>query len=258
MGSTGKRAMKRQLRRQSIWLGESLRWIIGEKVLAGENRPRALDVGSGPGFVADSLGDLLDVTCLDIDPDMLKACQARGFRSLRGSALDLPFGDGAFDVVYSTFLLLWLEDPDSAVREMSRVSRSHVLCLAEPDYGARIDWPQGLEPVRGLIIDGVRAQGGDPYIGRKLRDLFRRNGLSVRIGVHSGVWSIDRLRQEQRDEWEFVRSLATDLPEDELDLIDSRWRRALRDGSLLQFNPIFYALGVKRTHQNEEYLSRHM
>jgi ubiquinone/menaquinone biosynthesis C-methylase UbiE len=234
---------ERQLRRQSIWLRDSIAWIMREKVLDGDRTKTALDVGCGPGFVMEVMEELADVRGVDIDEDMVMACRAHGLDVERASAFDLPFGDGSFDIVYCTFLMLWLEDPISALAEMSRVSRDRVLCLAEPDFGARIDYPEDLEPVRNLIIDGIKRRGGDPEIGRKLRELYRRIGLMVEVGTHPGVWSLERLRQESKDEWNFVEEMVPDG----VDISDlkTRWERSLKKGTLFQYSPIFYALGSK-------------
>lgn len=78
MANPGKGAMERQLRRQSTWLRECLRWIMREKVLSGAGRPKALDVGCGPGFVTESLADLIDVSSVDTDEDMVNFCRALG------------------------------------------------------------------------------------------------------------------------------------------------------------------------------------
>lgn len=239
------RGMGRQLRRQSIWLRDSLQWILREKVLDGRGRSTALDVGCGPGFVMELMGDQADVRGVDIDADMVRACRARGLLADEGSVYDLPFRDESFDIVYCTFLFLWLEDPSSALAEMTRVSRRHVLCLAEPDFGARIDYPEALEPIRDLIVDGIRDQGGDATIGRKLRSLFRGSGLSVEVGIHPGIWSLERLGREFEDEWKFVEAASPDKRRAELEALKSSWQRALGEGSLFQFNPIFYALGSR-------------
>jgi SAM-dependent methyltransferase len=235
--------MERQLRRQSIWLGDSITWLMREKVLGGDGTRAALDVGCGPGFVMEVIGELARVRGVDVDEDMVKACRARGLDVERASVYDLPFEDGSFDIVYCTFLMLWLDDPRSALVEMSRVSRDRVLCLAEPDFGARIDYPEDLEPLRNFIINGIKLRGGDPEMGRKLRGLFRRSGLTANVGTHPGVWSLERLRQESMDEWNFVKAMSLDG--EDLSDLKKNWDSSLEEGTLFQYNPIFYALGSR-------------
>lgn len=235
--------LERQLRRQSLWLKESWHYLLRTKVLPGAPRPRALDVGCGPGYVLEALAPLMDIEGVDIDPDMVAMGKARGLAIREGAAERLPFDTAAFDVVFCSYLVLWLRDPERALKEMKRVSGGWVLCLAEPDYGARLDHPGTLGSLRDIIAAGIRRQGGDPFIGRKLRHLFRRCGMEAEIGVHPGVWNIARLTQEFDDEWRLVAELSG--PEAELQKFYDAWKAALADGSLFQYNPVFYALGKK-------------
>jgi SAM-dependent methyltransferase len=233
-----------QLRRQSLWLKDSWQWVLKTKVLGkGTKRPRALEVGCGPGFVMDLVKDLADVEGLDIEKDMVSMCKARGLKVLQGKAEKLPFDDKEFDIVYCSFLLLWVKDPVAVVQEMKRVSRRWVLALAEPDYGAWIDHPEGLEGLKEILIDGIRTAGADPFTGRKLRGIFEQAGLKTEVGAHAGVWDLKRLKEEFTDERRFVRALASNNPR--LDTIEAAWKDALEKGTLFHYNPIFYAVGKK-------------
>jgi len=244
-----KNAMHRQLQRQLLWLKESWFWVLQTKVLKDEGlgrRPSALDVGCGPGFVMESLASLLAMKGVDLDPDMVSASQVRGLDVTVADARHLPFADGSFDIVYCSFLLLWVDDPKEVLQEMKRVSRRWVLCLAEPDYGARIDHPLELAAIKQLIIDGVKQEGGDPYVGRKLRSLFKECGLKAEIGLHPGVWPIEKLRIEAEDEWAWLVMTANAVVEEgHLSPLKRAWVQALKDGTLFQFNPVFYALAKK-------------
>ena len=239
--------IERQLRRQVLWLKDPWLWLLRTKVLAGRPAglppPTALDVGCGPGFVMDALKGELSVEGVDRDPDMVAACSARGFDATLADAASLPFGDGSFELVYCSFLLLWVEDPVRVVREMARVSRGWVLALAEPDYGGRIDHPDRLGALGRSVARAIEERGGDPFIGRRLRDVFARCGLNVEVGVHPGVWDIERHRKEFEDEWRGFELLADTSGREELDSLKATWRDALVEGTLFQYNPIFYALG---------------
>ena len=244
---TGQGDLTEHLRRQLGWYTEWWRWLLQGKVLPGlPPRPSALDVGCGPGFVMDSLSDILDVQGVDRDQDMVSAGRAKGARVVKGDARNLPFEDGSFDIVYCTFLMVWAEDQVAVLREMRRVSRRWVLCLAEPDYEARVDFPLELKGLTRSIVEGVRWAGGDPCAGRRLRHLFASCGLEAEVGVHPGIWSLPRSRHESPQEWEWARSLAGDAAEEgELRRLRAIWEKALEEGSLLQFNPTFYALARK-------------
>jgi SAM-dependent methyltransferase len=226
-----------QLRRQSLWLKDSWLWLLREKVLDAETKT-ALEVGCGAGYVMEILSEHLEMRGLDNDPDMVSLCREKGLDVNLADVMDIPTDDESFDIVYCSFLLLWLPDPVRAVEEMARVSRRWVVCLAEPDYGARIDHPPELERLGHLLTEGLMGQGADPFIGRRLRGVFAEAGLIADIGVHQGVWPIDRTAREA--EMEMV--LADEASRREL---GKALDKALAEGSLLQYNPVFYALARK-------------
>ena len=92
-----------------------------------------LDVGSGNGFLSARLERRFGSTvALDLAREMLVRNPCRG--RVRASAIVLPFGDDAFDVVACSHLLhhLSVADRAAAVAEMTRVSRQAVV-LYEPN-----------------------------------------------------------------------------------------------------------------------------
>lgn len=237
-------SLERQLSRQLDWFKETWLWILRTKVLIDfEDKPAALDVGCGPGFVMDLFNEHMDVVGVDLDPDMVAACTSRGLEVQRADGADLPFEDDSFDVVYCSVLLMWVEDPERALEEMVRVSRGWVLCLAEPDFGGRIDYPVELGRLVDYVIKGVERMEGDPFIGRRLRELYSKCGIAAEVGIHPGVWEIEKLDREFEDEWRTLRAFSPWAPETELKRLKGVWQEALDQGSLFQYNPIFYAIG---------------
>jgi SAM-dependent methyltransferase len=240
---------EQQLGRQVDWLRDSWTWLLQTKVIGtdpSERRLKALDVGCGPGLVMQELGRTLDVQGLDRDEGMVEACRTKGLSVIRGEAEEIPFDDDSFDVVYCSFLLLWTNDPSQVVREMRRVSRRWVICLAEPDYGGRIDHPEELGPLKEVLIDGLARSGADPMMGRKLRAVFERAGMAAEVGAHPGVWSMDQLSSERVEEWRNLVHISGLGPDDaDLKRLELAWERALMDGILFQYSPIFYALAKK-------------
>jgi len=242
--------LDRQLGRQSTWLKDSWLWLlrtrIGIDAVSSFPKPSALDVGCGPGYVIQALSSCMNVTGLDINPDMVRACRAKGLDAIQGPGESLPFDNESFDVVYCSFLLLWVRNPVRIVSEMKRVSRQWVLCLAEPDYGARISYPNEIAVLDRLLMEGIEAEGGDPLIGRKLRSVFAACELHVEVGIHPGIWDIQRLRAETDDEWRQIE-LTVDPRTDPrvLDSARRAWKMALDNGDLFQFNPVLWAIGKK-------------
>lgn len=111
------------------------RWsrAIGERFLAWLEPPpncRWLDVGCGTGaFTALVLARAEPESIVGIDPSAAQVEHAKrtvtapqaDFRA--GSATDLPFGTGDFDVVVSALAIHFFSDRPTAFREMLRVTR---------------------------------------------------------------------------------------------------------------------------------------
>ncbi len=192
------------------------------------------------------LAPMFDVQGIDIDPAAVAEGRRRGLEVREGDAHSLPFKDDSFDMAYCSFVMLWVDDPVRVLSEMVRISRHWVVCLAEPDLGARIDFPQELSPLGRIAEDGIRAEGGDPLIGRKLRAIFEACHLEAEVGVHPGVWGIDKLRAESEAEWRYLELTAQNVEgKERLAELRPIWERALKDGSLFQFNPVFHAFAKK-------------
>jgi len=86
---------------------------------------RLLDAGCGTGFNLLALAPLGSALGIDLSPEALAFCRERGVRALRGSVLQLPFADAAFDAVTSFDVVYhdWVPDDRAAVQEMARVLR---------------------------------------------------------------------------------------------------------------------------------------
>jgi SAM-dependent methyltransferase len=239
-----------QLHRQLLWLKDSWTWIFETRVLhelpRNATRPSALDVGCGPGFVMKLLDRFFDVKGVDKDAVMVGSAKGRGLNVIQADATELPYEDNSFDVVYCSFLMLWLNDPARAIGEMKRVSKRWVICLAEPDYGGRIDHPAELTSLTGCLARDIKELGGDPFVGRKLRSFFNGNGMEAEIGVHQGVWDLEMLQNQSKEEWASIeRAAQRYLDSSELSKGKAAWEEAIKSGDLFQYNPIFYALGRK-------------
>ncbi|WP_272032231.1 class I SAM-dependent methyltransferase [Oceanobacillus kimchii] len=83
-----------------------------------------LEVGAGTGqdsLYFQQLG--LEVTSVDLSPEMVKLCIAKGLHAKEMSVFDLEFPDDIFDVVWSLNCLLHImkEDLPRALHEIKRV-----------------------------------------------------------------------------------------------------------------------------------------
>jgi demethylmenaquinone methyltransferase/2-methoxy-6-polyprenyl-1,4-benzoquinol methylase len=88
---------------------------------------RVLDVATGTGAVAAELirQKRCSVVGLDQSSEMLAVARRRvpGVELVEASAERLPFPDGSFDALTFTYLLRYVDDPASTLRELARVVR---------------------------------------------------------------------------------------------------------------------------------------
>ena len=158
--------------------------------------PVILEVGCGTGAVLSSYSKNPSFLTfgLDIERSALYFSQKEdpGAILTCGDALALPFSNASFDLAFCHYLLLWLKDPLSAIKEMKRVTRpgGSVCAFAEPDYDGRIAFPAALAKVTDLQTRSLIHQGANPSVGRQLRHLFNEAGLSrVQAGVLAAEWN---------------------------------------------------------------------
>ena len=123
----------------------SNRLLGGSRAIAAALRPALdgigsrhctlLDVGTGSGENLDLAARTasraqvaLQAIALDLDERLARVCTTRGL-GVCGSALALPFADGAVDIVVCSLLLHHFEGPDlvRAVQELHRVARHRVI-----------------------------------------------------------------------------------------------------------------------------------
>jgi SAM-dependent methyltransferase len=88
------------------------------------NGDHVLDVACGTGFVSNQLDPNCKVAGVDVNEGMLAvARQNTNIDWHSGSAIELPFADGSFDVVLCQQGLQYFPDRSLAVNEMARVLR---------------------------------------------------------------------------------------------------------------------------------------
>jgi ubiquinone/menaquinone biosynthesis C-methylase UbiE len=131
-----------------FWLGEGLfadrdrpgwneeRRLL-EQVTAALPPCRTLDVACGTGFLTRHLRG--DVVGLDSSTRMLEVArrQAPNARFLHGDALTLPFDDGAFDRVFTSYFYCHLEETERRrfLAEARRVAGELVIVASVPGEG---------------------------------------------------------------------------------------------------------------------------
>jgi ubiquinone/menaquinone biosynthesis C-methylase UbiE len=91
-----------------------------------------LEVGCGTGLLLARLAQIArSAKGIDLSPGMLARATARGLDVRQGTAVALPFPDGAFDATCSFKVLAHVPDIRGALAEMARVTRPDGVVLAE-------------------------------------------------------------------------------------------------------------------------------
>lgn len=156
-----------------------------------------LDVGCGIGgplhqLASETTGTVygLDISgrLLDIAYKNAKQKDLSNIKYIHNDMSQLPFCDGSFDLVFSRFALKHSFDPSASVKEMCRVLKDKgVLCVIDKDMLAGVSlWHPGF-PLRDTALlrainlqNRLPSRGGNSNIGRMLKGLFVKNGLTVR------------------------------------------------------------------------------
>lgn len=234
---------------QARWTKELRRYLF-ERAGIGSAKS-ILEVGVGSGAVLSEFeGEQdLDAFGMDIDTRILQlaARHIPHTRLIQGDAHFLPLASNSVDVSYCHYFLLWVSDPSQIVGELKRVTKSGgaVMALAEPDYGGRIDYPMHFSQLGRWQTEALKQQGADPYIGRRLAELFTNQGLvNIETGVMGGEWKSPPSTNDWNVEWGVLESDLSGLVpkitiKDYKDKDFNAWKR----GERILYVPTFYSWG---------------
>jgi ubiquinone/menaquinone biosynthesis C-methylase UbiE len=167
-------------RRDSDWF-EEVTLLLGE--IASLPAARTLDVACGTAFLTRHLHG--DVTGLDQSGQMLDVARykAPDATFLQGDALDLPFADGTFDRLFTSFFYGHLEgeERERFIGECRRVARELVFVDASRER-AEVD----AEHQQRVLNDGSTWSVFKRY--------FRPGELAGELGggdvLHAGRWFV--------------------------------------------------------------------
>ncbi len=208
-----------------------------------------VDIGCGSGAVTADLAQWgARVVGVDLDAAMTRRSRDRGHAVLRADGGRLPLPDGCMDAAVCNLTLMWAPDPARLVAEMARVVRPGGVVVAsmEPDYGAKVHWPEN--PLVDAVFNGqgVANRGGDPHAGRKLRDHFVRAGLLVDVGISNArIPSPEEDLQTFRRHRAYYRRMLREngFGRHDIDAWEEEYLQALESGIETCFLPMFHAIG---------------
>ena len=150
-----------------LLLGSLFRPIAADVAAVAPDGARVLEAGCGPGHLSIRLARQhgLDVSGLDLDPAMIERARANSDQAgdgdesrpsfLVGDVAAMPFPDGSFDLVISTFSMHHWADPTTGLAEIGRVLRPGARALVW-------DFRPGLWPLHADPPDPVEHTQGAP------------------------------------------------------------------------------------------------
>lgn len=176
--------------------GQDRRWrsAMVDRV-AGAQPALVLDVACGPGAVTRRLAKV--TTAHIVGLDLSAAMLARGQHDVARSGLDervslvrargeeLPFPDATFDAVTFTYLLRYVSDPATTLRELARVVKpggpiaSLEFCVPSHRWW-RVAWwlyTRLLLPAGGFLLGGRHWYDAGRFIGPSISRHYRRYSL---------------------------------------------------------------------------------
>lgn len=228
---------------QAAWT-RNLRTYLFDRAGLADAR-RVLEVGCGTGAVLREIQSPASLIGLDLEPASLAECGIHAPAALLtcGDAHWLPFPDGAFDIVYCHFLLLWVRDPLQVLREMARVGNT-VIALAEPDYSRRVDEPAALKKLGEWQTRALAGRGANPSLGAALGEAFYQAGIRL---IETGpIRSAERKRSavEWENEWNVIEAdLADSIAGEDIQKMKALDEKARGRGERVLHVPTYFAWG---------------
>jgi SAM-dependent methyltransferase len=154
------------------------------KLTAGES---VIDIGSGPGFLCESMAEQVGpsgkVLGVDISDALLDAARQRNARPQlsyqQGDAIAVPAPDASFDVAVSTQVLEYVAECDRALAEIRRVLKPGGRTLIVATDWDSIVWHSSDRARMQSVLDAWEAHCADPRLPRTLGPLLRAAGFEV-------------------------------------------------------------------------------
>jgi len=232
---------------QSYWTIEARTFILNSLKLP--KNPKLLEIGSGTGVILKQMENLTGNECVGLDINW----QNIKYNKKNIPIQDLLLADGhfaplrphSFDLVFCHYLLLWIKDPIVLLNEMRRITKIQgwICCFAEPDYLARIDFPNmnqqiGQKQNIALLEQVVRLD-----TGRQIANWMSESGL---VNVHWGILgSHQQLKKDPNDiKIELnviINDLKMTLSQEEIEILLSDYSHKLVNEGYVSFIPTFYA-----------------
>jgi SAM-dependent methyltransferase len=228
----------------------------------------AIDLGCGPRGILDLLAGRVAPAgrVIGLDADPAHTAMAAEFAAERGlSGVEIVTADaratglptGSFDLVHARFLLVNLPDPAEVAAEMVRLAKpGGWVASAEADMEHALCYPPhpAFDRLSDIFTAAFRRNGADPWLGRRIPELFRQAGLED-VNVEARVMMYPPGNSRQAVRLDLVRSMRPQVLEmglasaAELDELDAAARAHLTDPrTVVMSGLLFLSWGRKPGH----------
>ena len=190
------------LENQASWLASARAGLLRRAAIA--HRQHILDLGAGTGAVASELarrGSGLVVAMDLFYQSLYEVSPSSSVVRIAGNGKQIPFSDKSFDLIFSQFTLLWIDDLVQAIREIWRALKpGGEFCAIEPDYPGFIEHPSSVA-VANVWRSALTRSGATSDVGRRLPGMLEKQGFEV------GVRLLDQLLPPSPLRFDFLREL---------------------------------------------------
>ena len=259
-----------RLQRQAEELvGDSVALLDPVGLRSGQS---AIDLGCGPRGILDLLAKRVAPAgrVVGLDSDPAHTAMAAEFAAARGlSGVEIITADArntglpsaCFDLVHARALLVNLPEPAGAVAEMTRLARPGCwVASMEPDTEHALCYPPhpAFDRLQDIFTIAFRRNGADPWIGRRVPELFRQAGLE-QVEVEARVQMYPHGNSRRTIRLDLVCSMRPQVLEmclataAELDELDDAARAHLNDPrTVVMSGLLFLTWGRKPDHAKHD------
>ncbi len=231
---------------QSEWTKE-YRQILYKKIALTKFK-RIVDFGCGTGCISYELQLRSNSTILAVDRD----AEAIAFARKKYSQIQFLVADEdfllaekmKFDLILLNFVLLWQKKPVVLLKKLKRLLSENgvILICAEPDYGARVDYPEKFDFLKDFFAKTILQQNGDPFIGRKLKMIAASAGLESEVGAFCYLFRPETFVEKTTlREWKIWAEWGKMNTKEMKNLITEE-KKAIAKKERIIFSPLFYAI----------------